>query len=186
MGIKLLIEITLVLKFFGFFCIKYGRKEFQQENVDPTSRVDILHIKKGLFIDMAGIAFILQRLNMYVLLFHNSETVIWQTLSNWFVQKRSIVSRYFVNNDLLISQKVVLIIIRVAKGMQKVRKQIFSRFLLHGTEYSYHNIGSNIIKMFKNRIFIFSLFQLKKCKLITNNCACLIFITKKSFWSPFV
>ena len=76
MGIKLLIEITLVLKFFGFFCIKYGRKEFQQENVDPTSRVDILHIKKGLFIDMAGIAFILQRLNMYVLLFHNSETVI--------------------------------------------------------------------------------------------------------------
>ena len=62
---------------FRIFCTNYGRLEFQQEHVDPTSRVDILGTTKSSFTNMAGIClFFKSVVNMHVLLFHNGETVI--------------------------------------------------------------------------------------------------------------
>ena len=113
----------------------------------------------------------------YVLLFHNSETVIWQNLSNWFVQKGS---TYCFNMfcqqwhadfsksrfDYHMGGK------KACKNTQtNCNVQIFFTI---SPSYSHHNIDSNTIKSFKNRSF-FSLFQVKKFELLTNSCAFLIF-----------
>ena len=123
---------------------------------------------------MAWIVCILQRLN-YV---HNSETVIWQNLSNWFVQKGSTFcfnmfcqqwhadfskSRF----DFHMGGK------KACKNTQtNCNVQIFFTI---SPSYSHHNIDSNTIKSFKNRSFFFSL---SGQEIWVDNCACLIFFIK--------